>query len=337
MGTPMMRMGGLNFSLASGVHPFQLSRQFRHLQKQAAGNAEMLAESMQDPSNRTTILSECETRKTHPMMNIVAGDGVQHFVWPWSTNYEPTKDDSFGAVAKREGTSVLEVSYDVLSHPEAAHAGTIWRALYSYGSHDMEPLKEMLLHPQVVPGFGDGGAHGKMLCDATTPTTMLTHWCRDRVRGEHLPIELVVRKQTSDTAAMLGFSDRGELRVGKKADINIIDFDELTVLAPKFVNDLPLGAGRWVQGVKGYKMTMCSGVVTFDNDHATGELPGRIAKNPKATGSCGGLRGSVPHGDCMGFASAADLKAHALHLQSEAQGFSAIQKTLNATSVSSKL
>merc|ERR1712232_410160 len=129
----------------------------------------------------------------------------------------------------------------------------------------MEPLREMILHPQVVPGFGDGGAHMNMLCDATTPTWMLTHWCRDRTRGDKLPIELVVRKQTAETAAMIGLTDRGELRPGMKADINIIDFEKLGVLAPEYVKDLPLGAGRWLQGAAGYKMTLCCGVVTFQD------------------------------------------------------------------------
>merc|ERR1719511_651867 len=108
----------------------------------------------------------------------------------------------------------------------------------------------MLSHKQVVPGFADGGAHMMMQCEATTPTTMLTHWVRDRTRGERLPIEMVVRKQTSETAAMMGFSDRGELRPGLKADINLIDLEKLTVLPPVFKNDLPLGAGRWTQDVR---------------------------------------------------------------------------------------
>jgi hypothetical protein len=338
MGTPMMRMGGLNFCLGSKVHPLMISRAFRDLDTAAAGNMEVLVKSMLDSGNRATILAECEKKGVdHPFCAVCLGKEARYFVWPWSLNYEPKKEDSIGAIAARTGKSMFEICYDILSHPEEEHKGNLWRALYNYGAHDMEPLKDMILHPQVVPGFGDGGAHMKMLCDATTPTTMVSHWCRDRSRGEKLPIEFVVRKQTSETAAMLGLTDRGELLPGMKADINIIDFDKLNVLPPEFAEDLPCQAGRWKQFSTGYKMTICSGVVTFENGVATGALPGRIAKNPKAVGLQCGLHGTVPHGSCEGIQNAMDLKEHALQLQSQAQGFSALQKTLNSAATSSKL
>jgi len=338
MATPMMRMGGLNFNLASRVHPMVISKTFRKLEKEAGQDVSLLARKMQDPIVRTTILAETEAlASTSPLAEIVLGKDARWFVFPWSQDYEPKREDCLAAVAERQGKSMLELCYDVLSNPDEPHAGVLWRPLYSYGAHSMEMLKEMVLHPQVVPGFGDGGAHMKMLCDATTPTTMMTHWCRDRTRGEGIPLEVVVRKQTAETAAMLGFTDRGELRAGMKADINIIDLGGLNVMAPEFVYDLPMGAGRWKQAAVGYRLTLCSGVITFKNGIATGALPGRIAKNPKATGIHGGLQGTVPHAHIEGVMSAKDLKEHALYLQSQTQGFSALQKTLNAAVVSSKL
>ena len=231
---------------------------------------------------------------------------------------------------EKEGKGIWEYVYDIMVHPEAEHGGVLVRPLYNYGDHSYEPLRELFQHDRVVAGFADGGAHVKGQCEATTPTTMVTFWCRDRVDGEGLPIELVVKKQTKDSAEMMGFSDRGELLAGKKADVNVFDLQRLDVLPPTYVNDFPLGAGRWTQGVTGYDMTICSGVVTFENDAPTGNLPGRLAKNPRATGRvANGLRGAVEPGDTEGLTDAADLAEYAKKLQSEGMGASAIMKTLN--------
>eukprot|EP01043_Picozoa_sp_COSAG02_P051111 COSAG02_NODE_5339_length_4421_cov_1.716104_7_plen_279_part_00 len=168
---------------------------------------------------------------------------------------------------EKEGKSVWEYVYDIMTHPEEPHGGVLVRPLYNYGEHSLEPLADMFQHDKVVAGFADGGAHGKGQCEATTPTTMITFWCRDRTRGEHMPIELVVKKQTRDSAHMMGLIDRGELIPGKKADVNVFNLATLDVMPPEYVNDMPLNAGRWVQGVKGYDMTICSGVVTFEHGH----------------------------------------------------------------------
>merc|ERR1712012_997183 len=150
MGTPMMRMGALNLSLAAKHHPFHVSRTFRRLQREldGIGNVEALARRMQEPKVRTTILAECEkVGIDSPHVDLVMGKSARDFVWPWSTDIEPKWEDSLAGVAAREGKSMFEICYDVLSHPEAPHGGVLWRVLYNYGSHDMEPLKELILHP----------------------------------------------------------------------------------------------------------------------------------------------------------------------------------------------
>jgi hypothetical protein len=126
---------------------------------------------------------------------------------------------------------------------------------------------------------------------------------------------------------MMGLTDRGELLVGKKADINVFDLATLDVEAPEYVNDMPMNAGRWVQGVKGYDMTVCSGVVTFEHGQPTGALPGRVAKNPRMTGDHNGLRGSVEPGSAEGLTNAHDLAEFAAALQADGMGASAIMKT----------
>eukprot|EP00747_Dinoflagellata_sp_TGD_P207901 gnl/TRDRNA2_/TRDRNA2_81434_c0_seq1.p1 gnl/TRDRNA2_/TRDRNA2_81434_c0~~gnl/TRDRNA2_/TRDRNA2_81434_c0_seq1.p1 ORF type:complete len:667 (+),score=132.98 gnl/TRDRNA2_/TRDRNA2_81434_c0_seq1:77-2077(+) len=324
MATPMMRMGMLTFSLSSGWHPLVLSSTFRRLKKESGESMDALVKSMADMTNRAAILAEVMEKKqqTPPHRAIGLYNAVldsPYMLWPWQADTEPRPEDSLGARAEREGKSVLDLAYDVLIRPDAAHGGILWKALYNYGNGDLEPLREMLENQYVVPGFADGGAHMGAQCEATTPTTMMTHWVRDRTRGEKMPIEMVVRKQTADSARMIGLYDRGELRPGMKADVNLIDFDKLRVMIPEYKNDLPLGAGRWVQDVAGYKMSIVSGTVTYENGKATGALPGSLVRNPRSIGLKGSLKGTVPAAQEVGEVEAVDLSEHALKLAS-AQG-----------------
>ena len=121
-----------------------------------------------------------------------------------------------------------------------------------------------------------------MICDASFPTYMLSYWVRDRERGERLPLEKVVSMQTRDTARLYGMHDRGVLAPGLKADINVIDFENLQILAPEMIFDLPADGRRLVQRAEGYRATVVSGVVTFENGEATGELPGRLVRGPQS-------------------------------------------------------
>jgi N-acyl-D-amino-acid deacylase len=136
----------------------------------------------------------------------------------------------------------------------------------------------MLLDPATLSGLSDGGAHVGSVVDASMPTYLLTHWARDRSRGPKLPLELVVKAQTAETADFFGFKDRGRLAPGLRADVNIIDHDGLRIHAPHLVNDLPAGGSRLVQGVDGYVATMVAGEVVFDNGEHTGALPGKLVR-----------------------------------------------------------
>jgi N-acyl-D-aspartate/D-glutamate deacylase len=141
-----------------------------------------------------------------------------------------------------------------------------------------EAVREMLLSPYTVPGIGDGGAHATYICDMSFPTTLLAHWGRDRTKGERLPLPLLVRKHTSDTARLFGFHDRGLLAPGYRADVNVIDFDHLRVLPPVMQYDFPAGGRRLVQRADGYAFTLQRGEITFANGEHTGALPGRLLR-----------------------------------------------------------
>jgi N-acyl-D-aspartate/D-glutamate deacylase len=151
-------------------------------------------------------------------------------------------------------------------------------AFTNYAQATGEPLAEMLSHPDTVVGLSDGGAHVKMICDASAPTYLLTHWVRDRSRGERLSLETVVNKQAAATAEVVGLTDRGTLEVGKKADLNIIDLDHLELHAPRSVDDLPAGGRRILQDATGYVATVVSGVVTRRGGVDTGARPGRLVR-----------------------------------------------------------
>jgi N-acyl-D-amino-acid deacylase len=150
---------------------------------------------------------------------------------------------------------------------------------YSHGNHDA--IREMLTHPAGVVGLSDGGAHCSMICDASYPTFLLTHWARDRHRGEKLPLEYVIRKQSRDTAQLFGLSDRGVVEVGKRADVNLIDMNALTLHAPRMAYDLPAGGNRLVQGASGYSATIVNGVVTRRDGVDTGARPGRLVRGAR--------------------------------------------------------
>jgi N-acyl-D-aspartate/D-glutamate deacylase len=193
--------------------------------------------------------------------------------------YEPGPDTSVAAIAARQGRDDEDVLYDLMLEHDGREL--LMMALLGYSHGNLEAIKDMLLHPNTALGLSDGGAHCGVICDASTPTTMLTHFVRDRSAGERIPLEVAVRKMTSDTARLYGLGDRGVLAPGYKADVNVIDFDRLNLRLPELVIDLPGGARRLVQRADGYVATVVSGDVTFRDGEPTGARPGRLVRGAR--------------------------------------------------------
>ncbi|MFK8023996.1 MAG: amidohydrolase family protein [Ilumatobacter sp.] len=240
------------------------------------------AEAMADPSVKAAIIAESESqvdalREVDALRAYVVDAFDRQFVLGDPVDYEPTPDRSIASIAAREGVRPIEAFYDALCDRQGEAMLMMPFLGYAHGNGDA--LHEMLTHPAAVLGLADGGAHSNFICDASTPTWMLTHWARDRTRGPKLPLVDVVKKMTADTAALFGLTDRGVLAVGKRADVNVIDHERLTLREPRLVRDLPAGGTRLLQAAEGYVATIVRGVVTREHDEFTGRRPGRLVRS----------------------------------------------------------
>jgi len=194
-------------------------------------------------------------------------------------DYEPPQESSIASIAQRDGRTPLEVAYDMLMDLDGK--GIVYFPSFNYAYNDLSQLHTELQHPRTMISLADGGAHCGYICDVSMPTYMLTHWARDRSRGPTLPLELMVQRQTRDTARIYGLEDRGLLEPGYLADINIIDFDRLRIPPPYVAFDLPAGGRRLVQTAEGYRATLKAGETIMENGERTGALPGKLMRGPQ--------------------------------------------------------
>jgi len=229
---------------------------------------------MRDPEFRAQILSE--KPKGNPLLTGIFYS--MHKIFPLGDppDYEPPVEKSVKALAQARSVTPEELVYDMVLENDGKML--LYAPLANYTANNLDVSREMILSPHTAFGLGDGGAHCSVICDASFPTTHLIHWGRDRTRGEKLPLEYLVKRQTQDTAKLVGFLDRGVIAPGMKADLNVIDFDNLTLGAPHIVFDLPAGGQRLIQKASGYKYTIVSGEVTFVDGESTGALPGRLLR-----------------------------------------------------------
>jgi N-acyl-D-aspartate/D-glutamate deacylase len=198
-------------------------------------------------------------------------------------DYEPPAEASIAAMAAQQGRKPAEVAYDLL----LANGGKsiLYRPLSNYTYGTLDTVHDMMCHPNTLIGLGDGGAHVGILCDASAITYMLTHWTRDRRRGARVPLSWAIKRLTSDNARAIGLNDRGVLRCGAKADMNVIDYDRLNLHAPEVVYDLPAGGRRLIQRVDGYVATLVSGKIVMREGQPTGALPGRLVRGSQVAGT----------------------------------------------------
>jgi N-acyl-D-aspartate/D-glutamate deacylase len=191
-------------------------------------------------------------------------------------DYEPEMDQSIAARAEQMGVDPRELAYDILI--KRAHSAALYVPFAGYSDGNLDVTLEMFRHPAVVPGLGDGGAHYGAICDASYSTHMLTHWTRDRVRGEKMPIAEAIHGLTRRSAMAVGLNDRGLLAEGYRADLNVIDHAAVKLHMPVVDYDLPGRGRRLNQDAEGYVLTVVNGEVVYRNGKPTGALPGRLIR-----------------------------------------------------------
>ena len=267
---------GVILGVGTALNPFSIRPSYRQLHGLSVPQQ---LQRLRDPEFRRAILaekpSEEEVRKMAQFRQLITTLWDRIFVMGDPPDYEPGPEASVAHIAQREGRTPDEVAYDYLISGEGRY---LFFPVTNYVVGDHGPIREMLLDDATLLGLSDGGAHCASIVDAGVPTYMLAHWSRGRKRGPTLPLEMLIRRQTSDTADFFGFPDRGRLLPGLRADINIIDYDGLKLFPPEMVKDLPAGGSRLVQRVEGYKATFCAGLPIFENGEATGAMPGRLVR-----------------------------------------------------------
>lgn len=283
---------GTFLGLGSTFHPVMAFPSYLAIREKTI---EQQVEIMRDPEFKAKMLSETPVQLSGPGssippmtdMLIAQFEQVAEKLFrlddkDGNVNYEPDPGTSLAAQARADGMTVWEKAYDILLEEDGK--ALIYYPVFNYTEMNYNNVLTMMRHPQSLPGLSDGGAHVGFICDASFPTYLLSYWSRDRVKRGKSGFDLSrsVQMLTSDSADYLGLSDRGRLKVGKKADINVIDFENLKLRVPEMVKDLPAGGQRLLQPVTGYKATFVSGEQVIANDSVTKARPGRLVRSRQA-------------------------------------------------------
>jgi N-acyl-D-aspartate/D-glutamate deacylase len=258
-----------------GRHPFSKLPSYNELTEGTNTTAE-LAARLARPDVRQRLLEEAR-------VDIASRETLFDVLYAMTDPpiYEPLPETSIGAVARSRGLSPAEVFYEAMLEDDGN--ATFLATMANYAEGNSDAVFEMIQHPATILGLSDGGAHALSLCDASSPTTVLAYWVRDRVRGPRLPIEIAIRELAAHPAQAFGLHDRGVIVPGMRADINLIDLGALRMGTPEFLDDLPANGRRMVQRASGYVATYVAGEKILENGRDTGARPGRTIRRPMAS------------------------------------------------------
>ena len=280
-GIPMVaqvagRSIGIMYCLHGSVHPLLFHPAYAEVQDLPM---DQRLRALAEPQRRSRIINEIPNDGGFFQKIVLDKLDGMWLVDGTNIDYEPHRDDSVGGIARRTGANAVELILDQLISNDGH--GMIYAPFFNYSYGDLSMTYEAHLHPQTRMGLSDAGAHCGAICDGGMPTFMLTHWTRDRRRGPLLDLEYVIHRQTAQTAELYGLHDRGTVTPGKRADLNIIDYDNLGFDVPRMAFDLPANGRRLVQRGRGYVATFVAGEQTVANDEFTGALPGHLIRGPQ--------------------------------------------------------
>ncbi|KAB7738639.1 amidohydrolase family protein [Parvibaculum sedimenti] len=271
------RATGLLLGLTASLNPFVMHQTFRQIW---GAPLETQVKALNDPEFRAKLLAEEPAYPAGEIIEMICTAYHKMFALGEVPNYEPAPGESVKARAERAGKNPREIVLDLMLERDGK--ALIYFPLMNYYSGSLADVETMLTHPNTAFGLSDGGAHCGIICDASFPSTLLTHWGRDRTRGRKLPLEWLIHGLTGRNADLVGLKDRGIVAPGMKADVNVIDFDRLKLYSPHIVNDLPAGGKRLIQHADGYTASVVSGSVAFRNGQPTGALNGRLVRGAQA-------------------------------------------------------
>lgn len=270
------RATGILMGLQTDQHTFSTRASYREIADLPL--AERVAR-LRDPEMKRRILADPIEPYDHPLSAMVHQGYANLLPLGAEFDMEPAAEDTIEQRAAREGREPEELVYDLLL--EADGRAFLIFPFTNYFRFSLDDVHEMLTDSSSVWGLGDGGAHCGVACDAGGPTLMLTHWVRDRKRGPKIALEEAVRMMTSDPANLYGLGDRGRLEAGLRADVNVIDHEQLKIELPEMIFDLPAGGRRIMQKARGYHRVLVAGEVTIRDDVATGARPGRLIRGSR--------------------------------------------------------
>ncbi|MCR9183947.1 MAG: amidohydrolase family protein [Halieaceae bacterium] len=266
---------GILMGFEASFNPFSYTPTFKSLLALAP---EERRAALRDPAVRAHIIEETPEPSDFPGEMLLRSWDLMYPLGE-QPDYEPDATQRVSAIAARRGISPAACAYDLMLEQDGQ--AVLMLPVVNFADGTLNAALDMLRHPHSLYGLGDGGAHLGFLCDASLPTHLLTYWARDRNKGERLALPEVIRGLTHDTADAVGLNDRGLLRPGYRADINIIDFEALTLLPPRIQYDLPANGRRVHQDANGYTATLVNGQVVQRNGQATGLFPGRLVRGPQ--------------------------------------------------------
>ena len=269
------RAVGLLFGLQCTLHPFLNNPVFAEI---ASLSIAEQARVMADEGFKARVLEANGGDRVRKLGGGLIGRFEAMYELEDPPDYEPAASRSIAARAAHEGRAVEDFVYDLLVADEGRTL--LYLPALNFAGGTLDAVGEMLAHPHTVPGLSDGGAHVGTICDGSFPTTMLTLWGRDRARGR-LGLPYLVRQHCWDTARTVGLDDRGVLAPGYRADLNVVDFENLRARRPEVRYDLPAGGRRLLQRADGYLHTVVAGAETYCGGEPTGALPGRLVRGPQ--------------------------------------------------------